>query len=555
MDTPLIDHRAEPNILIVGAGPTGLTLALALRRMGVACTVIDAKAGPSTDSKGLSVNLASQTALAAFGLGADQLSASGSHIRRVSFSEEGRRLSSVDLERAVPGARLVTQPQSLTEAALLSALGKADGEVQWNTRLTTLKAGDEDCLAEIQQADGQVQRRRFRFAVGCDGKRSVVRQALGIDMVGCDYPCHFILGDFPRPAHVRTEEVHYHLLPDGFLLFVPIGPEQVRVVVSRQGQLDREDSRPAASIANTVNAHFGHRVIDGPPSWASSANFYMRQVQHLRRGPGFLCGDAAHLVSPVGGTGMNMGIADALDLAWRLAYRVRAIAPPGVLDGYERERSELIRRTIHGADLSTRYMSALERSPGAEARLAPRIGNRQNLRADIPCLLLGIHPAYPKARREGDPSVLARSVLPVAGRMRAQLAALDEDANSIASILAVSTPASAAQAAEWRRDLNNALAAVAWLKDALTLVVFGPAGCVEKAVPHGCVFVDDAALQSACCLGPSMLLLLRPDSVIAFGGRMSQTGALRQAVAAQYGIPASADAGNPSTPLTQKEHA
>lgn len=526
-------------VLIVGAGPSGLTLANALARYGVPYEIIDAKRGPSCDSKGLSVNLSSRCYLAALGIDAN-FGHSSAKIQRVSFFANRRRLTSIDLDRGVRGARLIAQPQSVTEAELLAALGTSGGHVQWEIRLTRiLKADDAGCEVVLEDRSGRQTCRNFRFVVGCDGKRSTVREQTGVKMNGYEYPFHFVLADFRLPDYEDVDEVMYHILPDGFLLFVPISDGMVRVVVSRPGNLPRGTCPNADDIVTIANRYSGRSFVDVAPAWISGADFYMRQAERLRSGNVFLCGDAAHLVSPVGGTGMNMGIADAANLAWRLAYSVHGYAPATVLDMYEAERPSAISKTILAADSATRYLTGMERSDGLIATLAPRMENRPHFRAHHPCNLLGVNALYPRARKARDPALIQGSILPGIVSLRACLQKQGVQVSPEKSLIVLMEPGAADESMAWRSGLDHVLQSMGALAIAMRIIILGERNLRNSGLfaAHKPVFLDpDAAVQEDVCLQPGKMLLLRPDAVVAFGGSVSESKALQQAIAAHYGM-------------------
>ncbi|HTF97386.1 MAG TPA: FAD-dependent monooxygenase [Cellvibrio sp.] len=381
-------------ILIVGAGPTGLTLANDLARRKVPFKIIDSKPGPSRDSKGLAINISSQYGLRLAGVNPAP-GGNGMPVSRLNLYWQGRRFSSINFAH-LPIAinSLITQPQAITETELLRALEATGNYVQWNCKLTHIKETNNAvevryATAGEQNINEHIVEERYSFLAGCDGKHSVVRAQLNTSFAGVDYPMHFVLGDFRFDPGMAANQVHYYVYEDTFFILVPIAEGTWRVVVKYDGAIPQEPVS-VQHIAPIIARHFGANVELGEPLWISRAPFYNRVAGQLNSQRLFIAGDAAHLFSPIGGTGMNTGIQDALNLGWKLAAVYRGISHRSLLDTYAEERLPAIREAAHLSNLSTQLITRQIVDHPVLDKLAATLSNRSFLKQIAPALHSGI---------------------------------------------------------------------------------------------------------------------------------------------------------------------
>lgn len=385
-------------VLVVGAGPTGLALALCLRTYGIDVDVVDVKAEPAPDSKGIAINPLTCHMLDL--IGEPQALGSGAQrVRRLSPSFGTTRLLPVDLRWLDhEHDAFLVQPQAVTERALWAALVRRGGAVRWCTEVEHVAADDAGVEVQWRDADGTRARGRYRYVVGCDGKRSRVRAAMGATLEGPDYPMHLVLGDFPLRGDAPRDEARYMVEPGTFFVLVPLPEGLWRVVVAHPGA-PAPGVPVVEAITEPVRRRLGADVFAGGPTWISSAPLYTRVASRMAAGPLFIAGDAAHLFSPLGGTGMNTGIQDALDLGWKLAFVLRGFARSGrLLASYEPERLAAARANAAATDATTRAVAGLDPSPAFVSRFLPRAANRHELRHALPLQLSGLglrHAASP----------------------------------------------------------------------------------------------------------------------------------------------------------------
>jgi 2-polyprenyl-6-methoxyphenol hydroxylase-like FAD-dependent oxidoreductase len=376
-------------ILIVGAGPTGLTLANDLARRKVPFKIIDAKPCPSIDSKGLAINISSQYGFKLIGLN-DVIGAGGKTISRLNLYWHGKKYSAINFKHLKSKIRsLITQPQSTTENRLLLALEEAGHKVFWSHKLIDLNEQNHQVQTKISDHQQNIAEEKFLYVVGCDGKYSRTRSHLETTFLGEDYDMHFVLGDFELDLNMSEHEVQYYIYADTFFILIPIAHNTWRIVVKYDGGVP-EQPASANEIRNIIARHFGNDFTLGEPIWISRAPFYNRVAGKLNSDRVFIAGDAAHLFSPLGGTGMNTGIQDALNLGWKLAYVYHGLSRPGLLNSYEKERLPAIQEAAGVSDLSTQLITRKISDHPTLDKLAPLLANRNYLRSVAPYLHSGI---------------------------------------------------------------------------------------------------------------------------------------------------------------------
>lgn len=343
----------NPPILIVGAGPTGLVLALWLTRLGVPVRIIDKTAEPGTTSRALAVQARTLEFYRQLGI-ADALLAGGVKIAGVNLWVKGARAARLPLQRIGEGfspySFALVYPQDAHERLLIERLDALGVKVERGTELIRFDQHDGGVRAALQRPDGCEEICETPYLAGCDGARSTVREVLGVGFPGGTYAEFFYVADVEAAGPATDEELHVDLDDADFLLVFPLkGKGRLRLVGTVREQAGRDhgtltfDDVKSRAIENL-------KLNIEKVNWFSTYLVHHRVAPRFRKGRAFLLGDAAHIHSPAGGQGMNTGIGDAVNLAWKLAAVLKGDAADSLLDTYEPERIAFARRLVATTD-------------------------------------------------------------------------------------------------------------------------------------------------------------------------------------------------------------
>ena len=356
------------SVLVVGAGPVGLTMAAELARYGVAVRVVDKAASRTDKSKALAVWSRTLELLDRAGC-ADTFVAAGMKLHGANIFAGGRRMARVDfagIRSAYPFALML--PQSETERLLEDHLGALGVRVERQAEAVDVTETAHGVEAVLRDAAGHEERLGVDWLVGCDGAHSFVRHKLGLPFEGETMQTDWFLADIHMqglPAPETELATYWH--KDGVIAIFPITPGRFRMIAD-VGPATTE--APATPTLEQVQAVLDQRgpggVVVSDPIWLSGFRINERKVADYRKGRVFVAGDAAHVHSPAGGQGMNTGMQDAINLAWKLALVCRGICPAEPLLGsYSAERSAVGDRIL--ADAGRLTAAAMLRNPAAQA--------------------------------------------------------------------------------------------------------------------------------------------------------------------------------------------
>jgi 2-polyprenyl-6-methoxyphenol hydroxylase-like FAD-dependent oxidoreductase len=342
----------ETEVLIAGAGPTGLVLALWLVRQGVKVRIVDRNAGPGTSSRAMAVqartlelyrqlDLVDEIVAGGLRNPAINMWVKGEKRARLSFRDAGRELT--------PYPFVLIYPQDRHERVLARRLEEAGVRVERNTELLGFEQDADGVVARLRGPAGDSVCRAAWLA-GCDGAHSAVRHQMGTGFEGGTYEHTFYVADVDVSGPSANGEIHLSLEDGDFAALFAYDEHggarligAVRDEVATEGRdLEFDDVRQRAisSLGLTIE-----RV-----NWFSTYHVHHRVAGHYRSGRALLLGDAAHVHSPAGGQGMNTGIGDAVNLAWKLAHVLRGRAPDSLVDSYEAERKAFARRLVETTD-------------------------------------------------------------------------------------------------------------------------------------------------------------------------------------------------------------
>jgi 4,5-epoxidase len=361
--TNVLGGAVDTQVVVVGAGPTGLTLACGLAAAGVGVRVVEAAAGPATTSRALALQPRGVEVLDRIGA-LTGLPGRALPIDRLVLFVDGRKLASLRLDQALragdPGVLVVSQAE--IERALRDRLAALGGSIEWGRTVTGVGI-DTDGVTVESDAGPQI---RAGWVIGADGAHSAVRKATGIDFAGAPLIERFLLADVhaaldrPRNATAAwlrgTDMLAAFPLPghDLWRLMAPAPPT---------GPADFGPDDVVAHLAARLAAEAGGTVHSA--EWTSTFRIQRRLASTYRRGRVLLAGDAAHIHSPFGGQGMNTGMGDAENLAWKLALVVSGRAESDLLDSYAAERRPIAR----GVLASTSSVTTAALGQGRVARL------------------------------------------------------------------------------------------------------------------------------------------------------------------------------------------
>lgn len=363
-------------VLIVGAGPTGLALALWLRRLGVQVRLIDRATAPGTTSRALAVQARTLELYRQLDLAQAVVSA-GHQVPALHLWVRGRAVAQLRLQEVGAGLTpypfALIYPQDEHERLLIARLGAAGVAVERGVEFTGLTQDAHGVTAQLR-GPGGVERCRVAYLAGCDGAHSRVRAALGASFPGGSYQQVFYVADISGAGPCVDGELHVDLDQADFLAVFPLAArERVRLVGTVRGELAaRAGSFGFEDVSRRAMQQMRLQVQQ--VNWFSSYHVHHRVTGRFRHGRVLLVGDAAHIHSPVGGQGMNTGIGDAINLAWKLAAVLRGCGPESLLESYDGERRRFARVLVASTDRIFSFVNA----PGPLARfvrtrLAPRL--------------------------------------------------------------------------------------------------------------------------------------------------------------------------------------
>jgi 2-polyprenyl-6-methoxyphenol hydroxylase-like FAD-dependent oxidoreductase len=352
----MTDPAAAVNtdVLIVGAGPTGLMLANQLARRGVRAMIIDRHPGPAQQSRALGVQARTLEIYSKLGI-VERALELGKRGTGANIWAQGRRTARVPLGEAgrsvTPYPFILILGQDDNELIMGDKLRELRVNVHWNTELTALDQSPGHVTATIRQADGTSRQITSAWVAGCDGARSAVRELSGITFPGAPYEHVFFVADTEATGSMVPDEVNVYLWREGFHLFFPMrGKDHWRVVGILPPELRERDDIGFEAVVPSVRNEAGSALSFKSCTWFSTYRIHHRSAARFRDRRCFLLGDAAHIHSPVGAQGMNTGLQDAYNLAWKLALVVQGRAGAALLDSYEEERIPVAQRLLRTTD-------------------------------------------------------------------------------------------------------------------------------------------------------------------------------------------------------------
>lgn len=375
------------DILIVGAGPTGLILACLLLKSGITCKIIDKEISSSTATKAVNLSESSLFLFKELGL-LDLVLESGLVIDSAMIYWKNKKLVPIKfnyINAIHPFFFHITQPK--IESILNNLLIGMKCCITRATKLNSLVIEKDNIVAKIE-ASGVVKDESFKFVIGCDGNNSTVRDLLNIPSLLHDYNAYFLLIDVILTSDLLGKRISYFIDELGYIMFVPIPEEQYRIVISFPGEHIKDmhgklsNNYLEAIIKSRINANLKIKEI----KWITSAPFRHRVAQNAVRGNVALAGDALHIFSPIGGTNINMGIKDAANLARKIIKIQQLNENDGkLLSEYEFEQKKMIYNNLKMTmDITNLLLRNEARNIELEKKFSPIFCNRDFIKYELP---------------------------------------------------------------------------------------------------------------------------------------------------------------------------
>lgn len=400
-------HFAQ-QVLVVGAGPVGLTVAAALSELGIAVDIIDKRPTASPHSRAFGLEPVTLELLNAWGVAEEMVRRGIVWASAPLGDKAGRTLSFSKLPCEYP--YMVIIPQSQTESVLTEWANRVGVHLKRGYELKALVASSERVDVTLEHCDsGSQHHTQYDWVLGADGVNSSVRQLLDIPFIGQDYKHSLVVADVilkrpPSPA------VHARSISRGLVALFPLPDGSYRVSIEDNARMDAPVKQPVTheEIASGMRDILGHDFGLEDVLWSARYRSKQRLAAHYRHGRVFLLGDAAHTHVPAGGQGLQMGIGDAANLAWKLAGTIQGTLLTDVLDSYESERKPIAAAALRNTDLLFRFNTAsglIGRSlhwAGLQTTRIPYVAQK------VVSSLAGEGVQYRSLRRKGDHRLVGR---------------------------------------------------------------------------------------------------------------------------------------------------
>jgi 2-polyprenyl-6-methoxyphenol hydroxylase-like FAD-dependent oxidoreductase len=518
----------KTDVLVVGAGPTGLMLANELARRGIDAVIVDRHSGPAQQSRAMVVHARTLEIYQKLGIAERALDlgrvgsganmwAEGRWTARIPFGDLGKDVS--------PFPYVLMLGQDDNERILGQRLAEQGAAVLWNTELVALEQHADRVAAMLRLPDGTLQQVDAGYIAGCDGARSAVRAHCGIGFPGAPYEHVFFVADTIATGGMKPDEVNVYLWRDGFHLFFPMRAQDGwRVIGILPEALRGKPNLTFDDVIPAVRREAGAQLEFRACHWFSTYRIHHRRAERFRDRRCLLLGDAAHVHSPMGAQGMNTGLQDAYNLGWKLELVLKRRASESLLDTYDAERSAVAQRLLHSTDRAFQFVATDSWFAGI-------------LRTKVVARLAAFAMTKEPARR------LAFRTLSQTG-IRYPESALSQSLPGL--------PPDAPGAGDRFPWLKVKLAAGGAVEDlyrklddtAFNLLVFGqhasthaPAGLHERVRTH-VIPADDwnSAELARAKIPPTSFFVLRPDGHVGFAGVRYEEHAVRRYFVERYGM-------------------
>jgi 2-polyprenyl-6-methoxyphenol hydroxylase-like FAD-dependent oxidoreductase len=348
------------DVLIAGAGPVGLMMGCELARRGIPFRIIDKSEGPSVLSKAIAIHARTLETFDLMGI-IEPILQKGKRVNGLNIwmgeKEPSIKIELENLKSTYPF--LLDLPQSETEKILIEYLSRFGKAVERGTELLGFSQDEDKVHAVLRNKNGQEEEADFLYLIGCDGSHSTVRHKLEIPFEGSEYPESFVLADVKVTWDKEEDTAHVFLTKEGIMGAFPYGHSRYRIMADIES--DSNERKVPEPTLEQIQAIVDRR---GPintklsdAKWLGGFRSHLRHVTQTRHGRVFLVGDAAHIHSPAGGQGLNTGVQDAFNLAWKLAMVLNNKASKSLLDTFEEERLPVAETVLKMSDMMLKTMT------------------------------------------------------------------------------------------------------------------------------------------------------------------------------------------------------
>jgi 2-polyprenyl-6-methoxyphenol hydroxylase-like FAD-dependent oxidoreductase len=384
----------KENILIVGAGPTGMTLACMLAKIGIKAKIVDKRLHSSSIPRAINITSPVLKIFDYLGIGG-RVYKNGLKFSELKAHWNGKPLLNINYKYYKPShPYFIHLEQSKIECYLSDCLGSYGVGVARGETVTDLVVNSNDISVQFTKSNGEVWWDSYTYVIGCDGGNSTIRNLAGIGTTQETYPSHFILvdGEISHQYKNGLSELHYYLSENGYLIVAPLGGNKCRLIASVKG------AKPALqSNSESIDA-FKKILLERAPShvnlkkilWNASANYFHRISTAASKGNIYLAGDALHQFSPVGGANMNVGIQDSFSLGEKIAKVMLHGDDVNSLNSYSNERLSIAKKYIEATSVVTNLLtrtSVIDREE--EKKYFPIMSNRKFIKHTFPEIFSG----------------------------------------------------------------------------------------------------------------------------------------------------------------------
>ncbi len=343
----------KTKVLIIGAGPTGLMAACQLHRQGIEPVIIDRRAGTTQESKALVLQARTLEIYDQLGI-ANEALLKGELVQKIQFIVKGKKVQEIPLHKIGEGASpfpfLLILEQSKNEELLYTNLKKLGGEVAWETEMMSILCEEDKAIIALKNSEGAFDI-EADYVIAADGSSSGVREVLEVSFIGNTNEQNFYVADAAVNWQWGSDAVSVYVSKKTFVALFPMqGKDRFRVVGVLPTSLKNEAPQSFDQIEPIIKEQLEEPVQFSDVTWFSEYNIQHRCLEHFIKGVVFFAGDAAHMHSPAGGQGMNAGLGDAYNIAWKLALVIKGFAHPCLLDTYEQERLPFAKSLMASTD-------------------------------------------------------------------------------------------------------------------------------------------------------------------------------------------------------------